>query len=83
MQWLETPLGVWVVVVVLLLYYDGMWGCLTHTSVIGGPKPWAANLALEGAESVDTDTVGTGSGISALIYICSRRRWGMKNNHLN
>lgn len=59
----------------------GCGGCLTHTSVIGGPESGAAGLAVEGAEGVDTDTAGTGSGISALIYICTTRRWGMKNNH--
>lgn len=74
MQWSETPLEVWVVVVVPLLW----WGCLTHTYVTDRPEPWATCLALEGAQSVDTDTVGTGVGISALIHIYSMRRWGMK-----
>lgn len=82
MQWLEPPLRVWVVVV-MLLCYDGMWSCLTHTSVIGWPKPWPANLALEGTESVDTDTVGTRSRISALIHICLSGGRGMKKKCLN
>lgn len=58
-------------------------GCLTHTSVIEGPESRAADPALEGAEGVDADAFGTGSGISALVYICStRRRTGgsVKNN---
>lgn len=49
-------------------------GCLTHTSVIEGPESRAADPALEGAEGVDADAFGTGSGISALVYICSTRR---------
>lgn len=61
-----------------MLCYDGVPGCLTHTSVIGRPKTWATTLALEGAKSVDADTVGTGAGISALIYICSGRRWDVE-----
>lgn len=48
-----------------------MWDCLTHASVISRPKPWTAKLALVGTGCVDTHTVGTGSGIPALIYICS------------
>lgn len=40
-----------------------------QTSFTDWPEPWAAGLALEGAGSVDADTVGTGAGISALIYI--------------
>lgn len=49
-------------------------GCLTHTSVIGRPESRAAEPALEGAEGVDADAFGTGSGISALVYICSTGR---------
>lgn len=74
MQWSETPSAVWVAAGVLVLW----WGCLTHTSVTDRPEPWAACLALEGAQSVDTHTVGTGLGISALIYIYSGKGWGVK-----
>lgn len=49
-------------------------GCLTHASVIEGPESRAADPALEGSEGVDADAFGTGSGISALVYICSTRR---------
>lgn len=47
------------------------WDCLTHASVIGGPEPWAAELAPEGAGRVDAHAAGAGSGIPALVYICS------------
>lgn len=40
-----------------------------HTSLVDWPETGAARLAEEGAESVDADTVVTGAGISALIYI--------------
>lgn len=55
----------------------GVWGCLTHTSLTDRPEARAAALALEGAESVDAETFGTGAGISALVYICSGG-WDMK-----
>lgn len=55
-----------------------VWGCLTHASFTDWPEPWAAGLALEGANSVDADTAGTGTRIAALIYICMARRGDRK-----
>lgn len=58
--------------------FHGVWVWLTCTSFIDGPESRATGLALEGANSVDADAIGTGARISALIYICLRGKWKIK-----
>lgn len=67
----------------VVLRCSGMWDCLTHASVISRSKAWTAELALEGAGCVDTHTVGTGSGISALVYICLSGMMQRRSHYLH
>lgn len=70
------PTGLLFLWVLILLWRPC--GPLTDTSVAHSPEAWAARLALEGPESVNTGTGGTRAGISALVYVCSGWRWDRK-----
>lgn len=75
----ENPnLGTWVAVAVVVQRIDWVWGCLTHTSFTKRPEARSTGLALERAWSVDTQAIGAGAGIPALVDVCSGRRWAMK-----
>ena len=49
----------------------GRGGGLTNAAPVGGPRPGAAEPAVEGPGGVGADAVGAGLGLPALVDVCS------------